>query len=86
MKAACIQAIKAKQRLYYTYAQVNSALKVGYFPQTKIWCSNRPQTLRLAFLVNFASVLQPKSSILGLIGIQEMLISSFEKGLEPYLC
>ena len=53
MKAACIQTIKAKQSLHYTYAQVSSASKVGFFSQLKKWYSEHPQTLRLAFLVDF---------------------------------
>ena len=74
-----IQTIEAKQSLYYTHAQVSSASKMGFFPQSKTWCSNLPQTSRLAFLVDFSGILQPKNSMLGLIGSQEMLISSFEE-------
>jgi len=33
---ACIQTIKAKQSLYYTHAQVSSALKVSFFPNWKL--------------------------------------------------
>ena len=58
MEVACRKAIKAKQS---TYAQVSSALKVGFFPESKTWNSDRSQTLRLAFLVNFSGVLQLKT-------------------------
>ena len=39
LKAACIQIIKAKQSLYYTYAQVSSALKVCRHFTTKKQCT-----------------------------------------------
>ena len=74
-----MQEIKAKQRLYYTNAQVSSTLKVGFFPESKTWCSDCPQTLRPAFLANLSGILQLKNAVLGLIGAQEMRISSFEK-------
>ena len=85
MKTACIQTIKAKQSLYYTYAQVISASKVGFFPHLKNRHSNCPQNSRLAFLVDFSGILQLKNTVLGLIGIQEMLISLFEKWARPLL-
>ena len=53
--------IKAQQCLHCTYAQVSSALKLGFFPRLKTWCSNCSQTLRQAFLLNFSGILQPKT-------------------------
>jgi len=35
IKADYIEAIKAKQSLFYTYGQVSSALKVGFYPKKK---------------------------------------------------
>jgi len=51
--------------LYYPYAQVNSALKVGFFPGLKMWRSNHSQTLRLAFIADFSGILQLENTTLG---------------------
>ena len=66
-KSSLYAKLKAKQSLYYTYAQVrvSSASKVGFFPISKTWCSNHSQTLRPAFLVDFSGILQLKNSIPG---------------------
>ena len=46
LKAACIQTIKAKQSLYYTHAQVSSALKVCFFPNQKPGVATMPDHQR----------------------------------------
>jgi len=64
---ACIQAIKAKQSLYYTYALVSSALMigsalmVGFFPDLKSWHSNHSQTSRPAFQPTFQAFYNRKT-------------------------
>ena len=63
--------------------QLSFSLKVGFFSGLKTGRSNHPQTLRPAFLVDFPGILQLKNSVLGLIGTQEMRISSFEKWAWP---
>ena len=50
-----------------------------FLSQSKTGRSDRPQTSKPAFLVDSSGVLQPKNSILGLMGIQGMRISSFGK-------
>ena len=48
---------------------MHSASKVGFFPYLKNRRSDRPQTSRLAFLVNYLGILQAKNSVLSLVGI-----------------
>ena len=79
LKAACMQTIKAKQSLYYTHAQVSSPSKACFFPNQK----PDPQTSKPAFPDNFSGVIQPKNSVLGLMGLQGMHISSFGKWAWP---
>ena len=62
-----------------TYIQVSFCSKVGFFSRLKTRRSDHPQTLRLAFLVDFSGTLQLKNTVLGFIGTQEMRISLFEK-------
>jgi len=69
-----------------TCIQVNFTSKVDIFSKLKIKHSDHPQTLGPAFLVDFSGVLQLKSTMLGLIGTQEMCTSLFESGWDPYLC
>ena len=81
-----ILSIKAgKESLYYyVYAQVSSALKVGFFPELKpgvVIASS--QTLRPAFLVNFSGILKLKTTVLHLVSIQGMRISLFGKWAWP---
>ena len=54
-----IQAINAKQSLHYTHTQINSASKVGFFPELETWRSDYwyLMTSRLALLVNFSGIL-----------------------------
>jgi len=53
--------LKAKQSLYYTYAQESFASKVGFFPQSRNRRSDHLQTLRPAFLVDFSGIPKPKN-------------------------
>ena len=69
-----MQSIKAKPSLHYTYVQVSSA-EVS-FSNLKPGVATI-QTLRPAFIANLSGILQPKTSVLGLIGIQRMHLSSF---------
>ena len=68
-----------------TYIQVSFCSKVGFFSGLKTGRSDHPQTLRPAFLVNCSGILQLKNTALGLIGTQEMCISSLKSGHDPYL-
>ena len=62
-----------------TYILESLSLKVGFFSKLKIRLSDHPYTSRPAFLVDFSGVLQLKNIVPGLIGNQEMHISSFGK-------
>ena len=64
-----MQTIKAKQSLYYTHAQVSSASKVCFFPNRKPGVATIHRLPKPAFLVDSSGVLQPKNSVLGLMGI-----------------
>ena len=66
-----------------TYIQVSFTLKVGFFSRFKTGRSGHPQTSRPAFLVDFSGILQLKNTALGLIGTQEVCISSFKSGRDP---
>ena len=61
-----------------THAQVSSPSKAFFLSRSKTGRSDHP-TSKPAFLVDFSCVLQPKNSVLGLMGLQEMRISSFGK-------
>jgi len=71
MKAASIQTI-SKVYNYYTFAQVSSALKVGFFLNLKpgVATVHRLQGL----LVEFSSIIQLKNTILGLIAGNTYLV------------
>ena len=81
LKAACIQIIMAKQNLCYT----KLCLEGMFLSQSKTGRSDRTQTSKPAFLVDSSGILQPKNSVLGLMGLQGMRISSFGKWAWPIL-
>ena len=60
LRSACIQEIKAKQSLYYTYAQVSFGSKVDFLSELKTRCADLPHTSSKAFLVHFSDILQLK--------------------------
>ena len=60
-------------------------LEGEFLSQSKTGHSDRPQTLKPAFLVDSSGVLQLKNSVLGIMGIQGMCISSFGKWAWPVL-
>ena len=57
---------------------VSFCLKAGFFSGLKTRCSNSQQILNQAFLAVFTAVPQLKNTKVGLSGLQEMCISSFE--------
>jgi len=86
LKVTCIQTLKAKQNLYYIQVCTGKLSFEGMFlSQLKTRRSDHPQTSKPAFLVNFSCVLQPKNSLLGLMGLQGLRISSFRKWAWPVL-
>ena len=52
--------MKAKQSLYYKYAQVSFSLKAVFYAELKTRRSYTPQALRIAFLAYVSAVLQPE--------------------------
>jgi len=78
------QPVYKQQRLnkaVITFTQVHSASKVGFLPKSKTGHNNHPQALKPDYLsvINFLDFFTTENTVLGLIGTQEMHISSFRK-------